>query len=85
LTNNIFFHLFAYNGGMDANDIVKYFDTIRSPTIPRSAQSLPPPYSQHHILDRFNTTADGKLNLDGFIQYHLDQATYNLTRRTSGG
>jgi hypothetical protein len=46
LTNNIL-HLFAYNGGMDANDIVKYFDTIRSPTIPRSAQSLPPPDSQH--------------------------------------
>jgi hypothetical protein len=47
LTNNIFFHLFAYNRGMDANDIVKYFDTIRSPTIPCSAQSLPPPDSQH--------------------------------------
>ena len=48
LTNNIFFHLFAYNGDMDANDnVVKYFDTIRSPTIPRSAQSLPPPDSQH--------------------------------------
>ena len=47
LTNNIFFHLFAYNGGMDAYDIVKYFDTIRSPTIQCSAQSLPSPDSQH--------------------------------------
>jgi hypothetical protein len=46
LANNIF-HLFAYNGDMDANDIMKYFDTMRSPTIPRSVQSLPPPDSQH--------------------------------------
>ena len=47
--------------------------SIRSPTIPRSAPSR----LIRNILDRFSTTADGKLNLDGFIQYHLDQATYN--------
>ena len=55
---------------MDANDIVKYFDKV---TNPRSAPSR----LIRNILDRFSTTADGKLNLDGFIQYHLDQATYN--------
>jgi len=66
------FNLFAYNGGMDANDIVKYFDKVTNHALPKVS-----PLQMRNILDRFSTTADGKLNLDGFIQYHLDQATYN--------
>ena len=57
---------------MDANDIVKYFDKVTNHALPKVS-----PLQIRNILDRFSTTADGKLNLDGFIQYHLDQATYN--------
>ena len=48
-TNNIF-HLFAYNGGMDANDIVKYFDKVTNHTTlcPLQIDSQHPRPFQHH-------------------------------------
>ena len=49
LTNNIF-HLFAYNGGMDANDIVKYFDKVTNHTTlcPLQIDSQHPRPFQHY-------------------------------------
>ena len=48
-TNNIF-HLFAYNGGMDANNIVKYFDKVTNHTTlcPLQIDSQHPRPFQHH-------------------------------------
>ncbi len=57
------------DGGMDTHDINRYLDRV--------GQAKPAPAQVRSILDRFSTTSDGKLSLEGFLQYHADTASYN--------
>jgi len=62
----------AHNGGMDTHCITRYFDRVTAGNGPKVT-----PLQIRGILDRFVTTADGRLNLEGFLQYHADLASYN--------
>jgi hypothetical protein len=58
----------ARKGGMDASDIIEYRE--------KSGAKVNMPQAKV-ILDRFHTTADGRLSLEGFLQFYADLASYN--------
>lgn len=62
----------SHNGGMDQGDIAKYFDKVTGATGTKVA-----PLHIRNILDRFHTNPDGRLSLNGFLNYHADAASYN--------
>jgi hypothetical protein len=62
----------AHGGGMDTNDVAKYFDRVTGGVGPRATTQ-----QIRGMLDRFHTLSDGRLSLEGFLQYHTDLASYN--------
>lgn len=54
-------------GGMDANDVMEYREKTGIKITLQAAKLT---------IDRFSST-DGRLNLEGFLQYYTDTASYN--------
>lgn len=64
-------------GGMDAHDIGAYFDRVHGTNTGTATGHKMTPLQIRSLLDRFPTNPDGKLSLEGFLQYHADTASYN--------
>jgi ubiquitin C-terminal hydrolase len=60
------------NHGMDSHDMVKYFERVTAGTAGK-----PAPQYLRSIVDRFHTLADGRLSLQGFLEYHAELANSN--------
>lgn len=68
----------SHNGGMDANLISAYFDKVSSfGNTNGQPHHKVTPIQVRNILDRFGNTADGRLSLEGFLQYQTDMASHN--------
>jgi hypothetical protein len=67
----VIFGEMSLNGGMDAHHMSAYMEKVNGPGHKVTPQQV------RSILDRFHTNTDGRLSLDGFLQYQTDQAWYN--------
>ena len=68
----------SHNMGMDANFISAYFDRVTNfGSTPGQPLHKATPVQVRNILDRFANTADGRLSLEGFLQYQTDTASHN--------
>eukprot|EP01034_Spumella_vulgaris_P035400 gene35400-43649_t len=64
------------DGGMDAHDIVRYFDRVGGNSSGYGSQKMTASQVRS-MIDRFPTTSDNRLSLEGFLQYHTESASYN--------
>lgn len=69
----IIFNESSHFGGMDSRDIINYMDKIHDSD---DSVSKVTPLQVRSILDRYDTTTDGKLSLAGFLRYYADTALY---------
>jgi hypothetical protein len=68
----------SHNMGMDANFISAYFDKVTNfGSTPGQPLHKATPVQVRNIIDRFANTADGRLSLEGFLQYQTDTASHN--------
>ena len=63
----------SHYGGMDSRDIINYMDRVHD-----SDDSVPKvtAFQVRSILERYDTTPDGKLALSGFLRYYAETALY---------
>ena len=61
----------SQGGTMDAKDLANYFERIHTNTGTKVAQ-----LQIRSILDRYETNAEGKLTLEGFLHRYMDSAIY---------
>jgi len=69
----IIFEEVSHAGGMDSRDILAYMDRVHG--CDGSTPKLTT-LQVRSILDRYDTTADGRLSLSGFLRYYADTAHY---------
>ena len=68
----------SHNMGMDATFINVYFDKVTNfGSTPGQPHHKATPVQIRNILDRFSNTADGRLSLEGFLQYQTETASHN--------
>jgi ubiquitin C-terminal hydrolase len=70
---SIIFKENSHFGGMDSRDIINYMDRIHEydDTVPKVTA-----LQVRSILDRYDTTTDGRLSLAGFFRHYADTALY---------
>jgi hypothetical protein len=68
----IIFQESSHNGGMDSRDILAYMDKVRGEDNNPKVTAV----QVRGILDRYDSTADGRLSLSGFLRYYADTAMY---------
>jgi hypothetical protein len=70
------FEEMSRDGGMDAHDIVRYFERVGGNSSGFGSQKMTAAQVRS-MIDRFPTTSDNRLSLEGFLQYHTESASYN--------
>ena len=65
------FQEMSINGGMDATSMSEYMERVNG------AGSKVTPLQVRQILERYHTNSDNRLSLEGFLQYHTEQAWNN--------
>ena len=65
------FQEMSVNGGMDATSMSEYMERVNG------AGSKVTPLQVRQILERYHTNSDNRLSLEGFLQYHTEQAWNN--------
>ena len=65
------FQEMSLNGGMDATSMSEYMERVNG------AGSKVTPLQVRQILERYHTNSDNRLSLEGFLQYHTEQAWNN--------
>lgn len=63
----------SHYGGMDSRDIINYMDRVHDSD--DSVQKVTA-LQVRSMLDRYDTTNDGRLALTGFLRYYADTALY---------
>jgi ubiquitin C-terminal hydrolase len=63
----------SHYGGMDARDIIAYMDRVH--TADETAPKITT-LQVRSILERYDTLADGRLSLSGFLRYYADTSMY---------